>query len=127
MLVWPSFMLVCARSAICLCLLIWLSFMLSCACLYLFHAHSYLFCAHLCLFAFIWDGGWWWWWWCVLLDVSLEVAAVVGIVITNMSRGRGVWGQKPKSECKSFDLGCIYVNAAKMGCCINTSTHCEVT
>jgi hypothetical protein len=58
------------------------------------------------LFAFIWDGGWW----CVSLDVLLEVAAVMGIVFTNASRRRGVWGRKPKTEHKGLVLDCVCAN-----------------
>ena len=62
-----------------------------------------------------------------MLSVSLKVAAVVGITFINTSGRRGGWGQKPKTEHKGLVLGCICPNAAKMGCCMNTATHCAVT
>ena len=60
------------------------------------------------------------WWWCL----SFEVAAVVGITFAG---GRGVWGQKPKTECKGSVLGCVCANTAQMGCCIYAATHHVVT
>ena len=63
---------------------------------------------------------------CVSLNVSLEVVAAAGIAFVNASGGRGL-GAESLTERKGSVSGCICGNAAEIGCCIHTATHCALT
>ena len=65
-----------------------------------------------------------WWWWYVSLELSLELVAVVGIAFANANGGG--WGRKPKTEHRVSVSGRSCANAAEMGCCMDTATHCAV-
>ena len=63
----------------------------------------------LCQTAMVEGGGWWW-------SVLFETAVVMGIAFTNASGGKGVLGQKPKTERKGSVSGCICAIEAERGC-----------